>query len=472
MSFESLLGQGSAARQLLIYGVGYEIARSLLGPMFTQVEYLINSGSPIVELSPPDLANLIVRGFIADDADAQARAAKFGLSPENFKQMVDLAGEPPGLQEVLQWWRRGFIPTDSAPTEPSLSTAVRTSRVYTYWLDTIIKGQLAPPSPAALVNAAIRNQIAYEDAVKLAFHGGLGSPPPSVPDGAPIDQTEYAFKILFDAAGRPPSFTELAELVYRGVIPDPRTNPMEGGPNPSALTFEQGIYEGDLKDKWEPAMQALLERFPPFYDMRILLESGSVTQTEVDSWVAKQGYSPEVSKGLAAYASGQRVAGSKQLTESMIVTLYQTQMLDQATATTLLGDLGYDDASIALILSLTDAQRALSAVNASINRVGAYYIAHKVNTADAQAALARLGVPDAQAQQLVQTWDVDRTSNIKLLTAAEIYDGMKYAIFDQATAQSELEALGYTPHDAWAYLSIHNKAPLPDEPAPGPAGIA
>ena len=58
--------------------------------------------------------------------------------------------------------------------------------------------------------------------------------------------------------------------------------------------------------------------------------------------------------------------------------------------------------------------------------------------------------------EIVATWDIERSANLKVLTAAQIVDAWYVQIIGQDEALAELVAIGYTPRDAYIVLSIKN----------------
>lgn len=470
MSFEGLLGQGSAARQLLVYGVGYEIARAILGPVFTQIEYEINQANPLVEITPPDLADMVVRGILAQP-DAQARAAKFGIDSDRFSDLVKGAGEPPGLVQVLEWWRRGFLPWDSGdPTTPSVVTAIRTGRIYNYWSETIQKAQFVPPSPADAVNAVQRNQVTLAEGIAMAYFGGLGVSALEVPAGSDTSDTETAFNVLLNTRGNPPSVGELLELAKRGIIPWGDLDPATKTPSPGEISFAQGIYEGDSKDKWLPYYARLADYLPPPRTIVSLLSKGAITAAQASQYFQDAGLSPDLAAAYIASATTNKTTKPKELSEANVITLLNDKLIDQPTAITFLEQLGYPTNEATILATTAQAAQTITDLKANVNRVRGYYVSHKIDRANAASALGNLGLDAGSVQALLAGWDIDRSANVRVLTPAQIADAWEYGIFTQAEAQAELGYLGYTPLDAWTVLSIKAKQPLPGKPS-GPGGL-
>ena len=477
MSFDSLLGEGSAGRQLLVYGVGYEVARALLGPMFTEIEYQINNNSPIIELSPAELAELVVRGVIANEPDAAARAQKYGLSADKFDQMVRLAGEPPGLVQVLEWWRRGYLPWDQGIGAPSVAEAIRTSRIYSYWTDTIQKAQFQPPSPADAINAVLRNQVTLEEGISMAYFAGLGVTALAVPAGSDTAQTATAFQVLLDTAGRPPAPGELGVAANRGVIPWGNLDPATKVPNAGEISFAQGIYEGDTKDKWLPIYADLARYEPPPRTVVALLRSGAISVADATTYLEHAGVSPALAAQYVVEATTAKTTKQKELSEQRVVTLFTDKLIDLPTATADLELLGYNAAEAEQILTSAVAENTLSDFRGAISRIRGYYIAHRVTDVQASDALAALGVTADKVATYLAQWRIDQEANIKVLSETQIVTAWFYNNFssvpatNEAIAMGKLQQIGYSAYDAWVLLSNRNKGPLGSPPPDVPQTI-
>lgn len=485
-TFSGLLGEGSVVRQFFMWGVAYEVIRNLLQPFFQAELNLIQHDHPEVPLPPADLArlvllghldkataadearksgidpaefdlmveefkvplspaqlaDLVLKGWVTQDYGA-SEAAKSGITAERFDYMVKDTGEPIGLVTALEAYRRGFIPFSAPVGTPSVEEAVKTSRIRDEWLPVIDKLNLVPIPLADVVDALVENQIDLPTAQRIAYENGI--------DAANL-------QILFNTRGNPVSPTEAMELVRRGIIP-------VKGRGPTALTFEQAIYEGATKDKWEPLLEDLIVAYPSAYEVIALANAQVLDQATEHTILAYLGYPENVISAFLQHNSSVKVAGSKQLAVGVVETLYYDQAIDNAQATTFLNDLGYSDTDAAFILQVQDMKRVESNLTGAISKVKSVFVAHKLSAEGAVTALAQLKVPNAQAQQLVNTWEVEVAANVKLPTEAQITDAWEYQIVDEATALGYLEALGYAPYDAWLVLSVKNKGPLGEPPA-------
>jgi hypothetical protein len=115
-----------------------------------------------------------------------------------------------------------------------------------------------PLSPADLAVAVNRHFVTEDQAL---------------PDVERAGTTPSRFTILQDLAGNSLSPQELAVALRRQLI-------TEAGTGPDATSFEQGISESNLKNKWGPVVQELATVWPtPFDALQALLE-GQVTEAE------------------------------------------------------------------------------------------------------------------------------------------------------------------------------------------------
>lgn len=455
-SWADLLGKGTIFEQLLVWGVLNQLLGDLLGPTLELLRQQLNTLEPTAALTPVQLADMVIKNIVSE-ADAAAEAAKNGIDSGRFHQMVLETGEPPGLSDVLMMWRRQIISEGpDTPGVASVDAAIRTSRIRNEWADAIKASRVVPITAGEAVAATLRNQIGRDEGARLAYENGI--------DGADFD-------ILVNTTGRPPSLTELLTLARRGIIGWGNLDPATQTPDPSALTFAQGILEGDTKDKWLPMYARLGEYIPPPRTITTLLRSGAITADMANQLFEQQGLSPELAKAYVASVTTSKTSTHKNIALSSVLTMYEEGLVTQAQATPLIAQLGYDPTEITFLLALADHKRAQTQLNSAINRIRALFQGHKIDAAQVTSQLTQLQVPADQITAFLAEWTVVKTANVRQLTPAQMFDAFRYGIWDQAKATDELVGLGYTPYDAWVFLSIHNKAALPNEPPEGPTPV-
>lgn len=455
-SWADLLGKGSIFEQLLVWGILNQLLGDLLGPTLELLRQELNAVEPTGVLTPAQLADMAIKNIMTE-ADAATEAARNGIDASRFHRMVLDAGEPPGLSDVLMMWRRKII--EEGPDEAgvaSVDAAIRTSRIRNEWADAIKASRVVPITAGEAVAAALRNQISRAQGADIAYQNGISA---------------EDFDILVNTTGRPPSLSELLLLARRQYIPWGNLDPASQTPDPAALTFAQGVLEGDTKDKWLPMYAKLAEYIPPPRTITTLLRSGAITADLANSLFEKQGLSPDLAKAYVASVTTAKTSTHKDIALSSVLTMYEEGLVTQAQATPLIAQLGYDPTEITFLLALADHKRAQTQLNSAINRIRALFQGHKIDAAQVTAQLTQLQVPADQITAFLAEWTVVKTANVRLLTPAQMFNAFRYGIWDQAKAQAELEGLGYTPYDAWVFMSIENKAALPNQPPEGPAPV-
>ncbi len=445
-----LFGKGSIIEQILVWQVLGQILAAVMAPELRLLENTVNQITQEVPIPPADLADMVVRAVLGDAA-ATEEAKKSGIPPSDFELLVKNAGEPPGIQQLVEAWRRGFIPEAGlGPDQTSLIQGIFESRVKNKWFGTLLALATRPVPAADAVDAFVKGQIPYDQGEKLAYEDGYD---------------RDAYRILVNTRGNPPSPIELAEFLRRGFIP------LEGT-GPDVLSFQQGIYEGATKNKWWRLESRLAEYIPPPRTVTAMVREGALTDDEALALFKQAGLSEQLAAAYLHAAHHQKLQADKLLAKADIEQLYRDHVISGDEATSALKVLGWTDTEIPLLLALQDVKRSITALNQAIGRVHNLYVNHKIDKGQALNALNALHVPAAQIQQMIPDWDIERSSNVKVLTPAEIAAALFYKVIDQATAQQELEAQGFTPFDAWILLSVRMHHPLPNQPAPGPVPLS
>jgi hypothetical protein len=427
-----LFGGSDAIRQILVWQVVGQLISPILAPIAQELTNVSNTGLSAVPLSPAELALGVVKNSL-EGINPHTEAQKSGVPDADFDLLVRNTGEPISITEALFLLRRGKL------TAAQFEHAVRQSRVRDEWLPQLLELNQQPISAADAVAAYVQSQIDEASARQLVRENGL---------------EDAAFDVLQHTRGRPPGPAELIEMVRRGHIP-------QQGAGPGATTLEQGIRESDIKNKWLPVYYALQEYLPPPRTVTALLRAGSITQQQALDLFHKAGLSEELAAAYAADASHSKVATEKQLTKDTITQLYEQRLISKDQAAAMLGHLHYTAEESQFLLQLGDLQRHARIYNAAITRIGTLFVGRKLEHGAASAALDSLGVPAAQRDEYLTVWALERASNLKILSEATIASAWRYGALSDDEALSEIAAHGYTPHDAWVFLAVHNKGAGP-----------
>lgn len=432
----------STVNQLFTWQIAGQLVSAALSPFFLEIQHIVNEALPLVPLSPADAASAVVRGFLSE-ADGAGDAAKSGVGSGVFHTMTQLAGTSIAPDAAASALRRGIMPRDSGnPDTPGFIQAIQQGDLRDIWIPVVEALALATPSPTDAVAAYVKGQI-DEDTSKSYYKIFGGDP-------------QY-WQMMFNTEGTGPSPDQAALAARRGIIP-------WDGIGPGVTSFSQAVHESASRDKWEPVYKALAEYYPPPRTVSAMFKAGDLTADQARTALSADGV-PE--SFLNAYMPGQTgdpQSDTKKLALSTVETLYADKLISNSDATTAITGLGYSPEDAALILAIQDLRTEMSQLSTMVGHIRSLYLAYKITDTEAVNALNALNLPGNQVPGIIQLWQTVRLTQTANLTAAEIADAWNYGILDQSTAITQLQALGYTPADAWTYLSIKNKGPLPGNP--------
>lgn len=434
--FGDLFGKGSAAEQLFVWGVLSQVIAALLSPAFRELSYLVNHVAPNQVLSPADVATAINRSFMTP-GEGVTEANASGIDQARLQILQHLAGNAPAPEELAAALRRNLIPaTGTGPDAVTFEQGIAEGNLLNKWGDTIRRLAQVIPSPSDVVEAGLRGQLPPAEA--LALYTLVGGDP------------QY-YQLLINISGNPPSPTELLDLANRQIIP-------WEGTGPDVLSVQQGIFEGRTKDKWEPVYKHLAEYRPPPETVRAMLEANGIDEQQAVTYWTSYGMSPDTIAQYLQTARNSQNQAAKGLTESAVLQMYYNQFISPADATKYLGLMGIDPGNAALLEAWTDMQRAAAAITRVVSRLQTLYTARKIDTATARDALTRLQVPGAAIDSLIASWDVAASVNVRTLTEAQIIKAWNKGVLTTDLAAAELQAIGYTPFDAWVLMASENTA--------------
>lgn len=420
---------------------------------------LHNKWGPVLEalseqlLSPADAASAVVRNFLSP-AQGNDIARRLGVEPATFRTLVELSGDAPGPQQLAEALRRGAIPaTGTGPTSTSFEQGIAEGRLSDKWAPTIKALSVLWPTPTDALDAALKGQISPDEG--KALYERLGG-----------DLQFYPW--LLASIGDSPTPLEAAALAARGII-------TWTGTGPDALSYEQAVKESRYRNKWGPAYRALAEHIPPPSTIVTMLAHRQLDEQQAHALLIQNDMTPELAAAYIGEAEYEAISDYRGLTVSAVIDMYVAHTVTRDQAVQLMGVLHTSAQAAGLLLDLADMRYAIDSINKSVQRIATLFTGRKISTATATDALTKLGISAQAIDQIIQDWELEAAASVKTLTESQIVDAWYYKVFDQATAISELGAIGYTPYDAWALLSIKAKTPLPGAPpkivAPPPGAV-
>lgn len=425
----SLIGIGLAA-------IMYPFLQALLDPTVTDVRQgawstHVGGGAEGTALSPAEVALGVIKNTLGT-LDAHGEAAKVGIDAQRFDIMVANTGEPPGIAELLQAFRRGIIDATR------LAHGVRQSRLRNEWLDVITALRYAPPPAGEVVAGRLKNHLTEaEYRTKLSEAGT---------DPANADW-------MVATAGRPYGIEQGLHLLNRGVIDEAR--------------MRQVVAQSDVNPDYTDDILELRHYFPPPRSIVPMLRSGAITETQARQLLADYGVGEPWATAFITEATHTKAASVKELSQAQTLRMYGAKFLDRPTATQRLQRLGYDDTTIGLLLDFADEAQHERYVNAVVTRVHARYVAYKLDKSEATTALQADGIPAAAVNDLLTVWTIEREANLHILTPAQITAAYRRKEIDARETKQRLLAVGVQHSD----LAIVVADAFPPT-KPNPAAVA
>ena len=386
-----------------------------------------------VLLSPADLALAQLRGVI-DPEFASQYAATLGLVDADFQTLIDNTGEPLGLEQLLEAYRRGFI------DEPTLETGIRQSRVRDEWIPTAEALRYSPMSVADAVRATVENYLSDADGQAIAEQNGL------LPEHWPL---------MVESWGRPLSYTEMTRAIWRGLATED--------------DLAQALRESDLKDKYIPLASQLAETLPPERQVVSMIQHEVITKDQGTALLMAQGYSQQNAEYMIELGASQRTTAHKTLTKADILAMYTDALIPRQTALTDLTGLGYSTDDATSMLDLADYKQRAAALKSTQRAVEATLKNGHITEAQAQTQLVAAGLDSAQAQALIEEWVRQKTVAARTLTEAQIVKALSGGFIQPSDATQRLSALGFSTVDIGIIYELAGLTTEGTAPPPAPA---
>jgi hypothetical protein len=368
--------------------------------------------------SPEDLALMVLKG-IKSEADVLGEAKANGVDAARLHDLVLMSGEPPGLEQLAEYYRRGFI--DKA----RFQHGVRESRVKDEWFDVIVEARFARASPSDALRGVVQNHLSNEEGKQIAEEAGLD----------PRD-----WKWLVESEGNPASPTEMLELWRRGKT--------------SKSKVEQAIREGRIKNKYIGELTDLKRAVPGLFQITKLLSSGGISEQEGSRLLHELGYESDVVAGIIHSSAHEAVVKDKAVAKTEVLELLYDHAIDEARAEQLLKALGYSKSNAHLLILLVNLQREKALRQAAMSPIRSAYISRHIPEQEASKQLDQIGTPHAERDFALARWTVDREAHVKQLTEAQIVKANERGLMSDVAAEQRLQAQGYSHGDARILLDL------------------
>jgi hypothetical protein len=378
-----------------------------------------------VPLSPADAADAVERNILLNEIGYN-EATKAGLSDLAWSTMVELSGEPPGLESMLRLWRRGDLDLGT------LEQMIAFSRVKTEWTQYVEALATDVLSGTDIVEAYIKGLIPRGEAEQRWYEAG------GRPQDFDLAQLAAGEAIGIVSAGRLYDHNLITHDEFAGIVAYSRINP-----------------------KWEKIAELQRLQFLSVFQIVQALKAGSATAQQATEWLLADGYPHDQVAALVAGAASGAATKAKTVTEAMILDTYEAGLLPKAGAVAQLEKIGYHADAAAVILESYDARKILQVTAQGVTAVRKAFLAKNISKAQASNDLDALGIDSVMRDHYLALWAIEMQDQIKSLTMAEIGSLFKKGIVTEGWAVKQWIRMGYSSANA-QLLAYEYGAQLPD----------
>ena len=479
---------GSSVSTAAGFGMG-----AALGPALRPVTQAVANETwaqfPNRPLTPDEAADAVVRAVMGLD-EAQREALASGINAERFAAMVELAGDPPAVEQTLSLWNRGVIGEDR------VDEALRQSGLKAEWLGPVkaLRTMLVPFSDT--IRLAVRE--VFSPSLRQTLDLDADYPSELTDRARSLGLSEQAARDLWAGHWDLPSYTQATEMLFRGEI--------------SRAEFTSLLRALDYAPRWRGPLEAIARRIPTMQDFQRLVRRevynpaqrqqlgldaeypaaftekaalhGMSEQDARDLWAggwrlpsALQGYRMlwrgEIDEGeldglLKALDYPplwrDRLANIARLVPGRIDLrrMFAAGVIDRAEVKRGYQRLGYSEPDAETLTRFAEQQAASGGEAhqkwADRARSRLFTVAHNeyldesLDRAAADAALDVVGVPAGERAAVFAAWDREREISRLELTPAQVRKAYAANLWTQQQALDALAARGMSREDATVYL--------------------
>ncbi|MGH9436816.1 MAG: hypothetical protein ACRD22_02735 [Terriglobia bacterium] len=366
----------------------------------------------MLPLSPADAALAVLRGNMSQDAAVQ-NAHDWGINETDFEIIVGNTGEPLGLEQLLEAYRRGFI------DQATLRKGILQSRVRDEWIPTAEKLRYSPMTVSDAVNAVVQNHMTMAEGEQIAQENGL---------------QPGQFTTLYETAGEPLSRGEMYQLYNRGKV--------------SETEVKQAERESRLKNKYNDVAFDLHERLLEPRMLSSAVQYGVISEQEAIKQATDYGYSADLAKVLIGEGAARKLQTYKARVVAAMESLYEDNAITEDDASRTIMSLGFTAPEAKFILEAADVRRTTKTVSQTISAIRGKYLARHITDKEAMSLLSALGVPTPQRDYLLANWAIEWQAYTKQLTEAQIIKAVKLQLIKPEDALQRLIYMGYSGDDA------------------------
>lgn len=372
---------------------------------------------------------------VADEAWFESNLSFLGFLPEDMDRIKAVMRYLLGDQDLRNAYLRGEI--DEAKYHEKLK-----ARGYAEDdADILAKLAWALPSVQDLIHMAVREVFTPEIAERYGQF-----------EDYPADFTKWAEKIGLSkewatnhwaAHWALPSATQGFEMFHRGVI---------GIDDLRVL-----LRALDVMPYWRDKLVEIA--YTPYtrVDVRRMHKLGILDREQVKRAYLDQGYNEERAENMTRFTeeynadpepserteSDERAVKNRDLTTSQVTAGYRKGLFTEEEARSSLEALGYKPAEADFYIALEDLKKEQDRKSDLTTNYRQLYVTGVIDRSQVRRDLSGLNYADAEVDQLLELWELERLRRVERPTRADLDRFIKAGIIDAETYRAEMKELGF-----------------------------
>lgn len=207
--------------------------------------------------------------------------------------------------------------------------------------------------------------------------------------------------------------------------------------------FAELLKIADYPAGWRDYMVKLI--YEPFtrVDVRRMRAAGNITYEDVKTTYKQLGYDEWHATKLADWTENEYAEEEKEITKSDIIGGYIDGLLSPQAADIYLTHLEYPPEYRALLLARADLKKTKALTDLKISAIRARYVTGAISRSQAMIDLGAMGLPSGQIDILLEKWDTERTTKLKIPPEAKLSEMYFYETMTIAEYRVAMRELGY-----------------------------
>jgi hypothetical protein len=209
-----------------------------------------------------------------------------------------------------------------------------------------------------------------------------------------------------------------------------------------------------------PMAEQLKHKFLQPFQISAMLKAGSATPEQAAVWMTNLGYGPDQVSAFVGGSPSTTMAKAKSDTEAMIMQEYTEGIITADAAHNALVNIGYSTDQAGMLTDVEDAKSSKAERDTAVSGIKSSVIKGHITTAQASSALDTLGVPASARDGLITAWGVEGSTQVKVLTEAQIGIAARNGVISYDTAIARWMSDGYSQSDANILAANYGGGPL------------